>query len=68
MLLTQVFKTREGAEKRARFETAHSHAHRYQAVRCVNNLPDGLPFDAGRFCAGDYSWRLERTHRAPSHL
>lgn len=37
VLLTQVFKTREGADKRSRFENANSHTHRYTVEKTGDN-------------------------------
>jgi hypothetical protein len=62
MLLAQVFKTREGADKRAMFETAHSNF-LYASVRCIgpDSAPDSAPFDAKKF--KHYTWRIERLGR-----
>jgi hypothetical protein len=66
MLLTQVFKTAEGADKRARFETAHSGRHTFRAVRCIRGEPDAETFDRDRFIREEYTWRLARTPRTIS--
>jgi hypothetical protein len=65
MLYKQVFKTLEGADKRARFENAHRHDrrdnvnYRFIVVRCVNGVPDTEPFSRERV----YDYRIERTTR-----
>jgi hypothetical protein len=60
MLLVQIFKTLEGAQKRAAFENAHSAMHRFRVVRCH---PSGA-VDTGAFaCAGFYVWRSEKELR-----
>jgi hypothetical protein len=67
VILAQVFKTADGADKRARFETAHcADRFTYRAVRYINGWggdhPDGETFDRGRFLRGQYTWRLARAH------
>jgi len=66
MLYSQVFKTREGAEKRVAFERAHVRdgqrgnvSYRFFVVRCRDGKPDTLPFDA----TVRYDWRIEKTLR-----
>jgi hypothetical protein len=62
MLLTQIFKTIDGAHKRARFENAHCNGrYNYQTVRCIDGKPDPEPFSRERFA--DYTWRLNRETR-----
>lgn len=62
MLLTQQFKTYEGARKRALFENAHcDNKYRYVVVRCVNGELDHSPFNALKF--KEYTYRLERKPR-----
>lgn len=64
MILAQVFKTSEGAQKRARFEAAHCGGkYRYSIVRFYNDQLDHAPFDAVRFEHGEYTWRLDRTRK-----
>lgn len=59
MILAQVFKTGEGATKRAAFETAHCGGkYRYRAVRFYDSRRDGEAFDSLRWKL--YTWRLER--------
>ena len=57
MLLKQVFKTYEGARKRAAFENAHRVNFRFFVVRCRDGKPDGAAFDR----AVKYDYRIERT-------
>lgn len=64
MLYRQVFKTLEGASKRARFERAHAGDrgnvnYRFFPVRCRNGKPDDQPYEAG----SKYDYRIERTLR-----
>lgn len=62
MLLTQQFKTYDGAAKRARFETNHcNNRYYYEVVRCVNGEPDKADYDAAKFKT--YTWRLRRVAR-----
>jgi hypothetical protein len=60
--MRQVFKTLEGALKRASFENAHCGGRwRFHAVRC---LPDGQ-LDESEFVRGqNYTYRLRREKRA----
>ena len=63
MLLKQVFKTAEDADKRAAFETAHCNGkYFFRARRCVAGEPGPQPFHRHRW--SEYTWRIERTHRA----
>jgi hypothetical protein len=65
MILAQVFKTPEGAMKRARFENAHcNRKYTFETVRCLNEQPDPAPFSADSLRRREYTWRIERTHRA----
>ena len=63
MSLKQVFKTYEGACKRAAFENAHRQQRRdnvnfrFFVVRCRDGKPDGAAFDR----AVKYDYRIERT-------
>lgn len=67
MLLKQVFKTWEGAAKRAGFErliakSKHNSGRsnvnwRYFVVRCINGVPDGNAWNS----AVKYDYRIERT-------
>ena len=66
MLYNQVFKTWEGAQKRAQFERAHvkdgqrgNVNYRFFVVRCVNGKPDGALFDRNQ----RYDYRIEKTLR-----
>ena len=62
MLLKQEFKTLEGAQKRAAFETAHCGGRwTYSSVRCLGGNRDLEEFDPNIF--PQYTWRLERTDR-----
>lgn len=61
MILAQVFKTGEGARKRAAFETAHSKTHTFRAVRFHDGQLDSQPFQAAEI--GAYTWRVEKTKR-----
>ncbi len=61
MLLTQEFKTSEGARKRASFENAHTKTFTYKVIRCRVGQRDVRPFNPDDF--HQYTWRLERTVR-----
>ena len=63
MLLKQIFRTYEGALKRATFENAHSTKWAYRVLRFYNNKLDTEPFHVSKW--GAYTWCVERTpHRA----
>lgn len=65
MLYKQVFKTLEGASRRAAFERAHvkdgqrgNVNYRFFTVRCrENGMPDNQPFQMGY----PYTYRVEKT-------
>jgi len=64
MLYKQVFKTLEGAEKRAAFERAHVRDgqrgnvnYRFFVIRCRDGVPDELPFDS----KVKYDYRIQKT-------
>jgi hypothetical protein len=63
MLYRQVFKTYEGARKRAAFERAHAGDrgnvnYRFYIVRCdLDGRPDGAPYHFGK----RYCYRIERS-------
>jgi hypothetical protein len=59
MLLTQQFKTFEGAEKRARFERTHcNNRYHYDTIRFLNGKRDSAPFDPTQI--KNYTWCLDR--------
>ena len=61
MLRKQIFKTLAGAQKRARFETAHCDGrYLYSVVRCVEGERDTAEFNVLRF--SKYTWQIERTY------
>lgn len=65
MMLKQVFRTQQGAMRRAMFETAHCDArYRYDAVRFLDGERDMGVFDEANYQQARYTWRLERTSRA----
>lgn len=64
MLYRQIFKTHEGASKRAQFERAHvkdgqrgNVNYRFFVVRCINGKPDHNAFDSKQI----YNYRIEKT-------
>ena len=60
MILKKVFKTPEGAHKRAAFENAHCNGkYHYRSIRFIGDKPDTEPVNV--FNWGKYHWRLERT-------
>lgn len=66
MLYQQIFKTYDGATKRAAFERAHvkdgqrgNVNYRFFVVRCVDGKPDGAMFDR----RVKYNYRIEKTLR-----
>jgi hypothetical protein len=61
MILSQIFKTAEGARKRALFENAHSKSHKYSPVRFYRGKIDLEEFKRERF--SDYTWRLRKEPR-----
>jgi len=62
MILKQVFKTAEGARKRAAFENAHCNGkYLYTTVRFFNGKPDTDPIVGYRW--RDYTWKLKRKTR-----
>lgn len=61
-LLTQRFKTLAGAQKRARFETAHSKTHVFNIVRC--DLTTGEPDSSPSVYGQGYVWRLRKVSKA----
>jgi hypothetical protein len=66
MLLTQQFKTLQGALKRAAFEAAHcDKRYSYRVVRCLNGAPQWptIPLDPDLMHRGHYTWRIEKTKR-----
>lgn len=60
-LMAQVFKTAEGARKRAAFENANNGYWVYVPVRCIGDIEDTAEFNAHDFKL--YTWRLRRTRR-----
>jgi hypothetical protein len=69
MLLAQIFKTSEGARKRAAFENAHlsnrAQASRlaYFVVRFLDGKRDYAPYSPAASSSGRYHWQLERRKR-----
>jgi hypothetical protein len=65
MILAQVFKTSEGARKRAAFENAHrtpgNRNMRYGVVRFFRNQLDREALQESRY--PDYTWRIEKKRR-----
>jgi hypothetical protein len=61
MLLKQIFKTFEGAQKRAAFENALSKTHRFDIQKCH---PDGEPDPYPHSPERRYCWRIIKTKRA----
>jgi len=66
MLLKQIFKTSEGASKRAAFENAHTTKYRFSVVRLRDGEIDHAPLASGPWEAGAYTWKLERRTVRPS--
>lgn len=63
MLLNQVFKTAEGAHKRAAFENAHCNGrYWYSTVRCLDGAVDTTFPDQAKWSR--YTWRIKRETRA----
>ena len=59
MILKQIFKTFEGARKRAMFENAHCNGkYHYRVIRFFEGKPDTDPVTGTRW--KKYTWRLER--------
>jgi hypothetical protein len=69
MLLSQQFKTLEGALKRAAFERAHCNGRfHYKAVRCLDGVPDANEMDLDILRRRmRYTWRIEKTPRRFGH-
>jgi hypothetical protein len=64
MILVQVYKTFEGARKRAGFESAHSKTHWFKTVRFLDGKrDDSRTIDNFAWGAGLYTWRVEKTKR-----
>jgi len=68
-LLVQIFKTLEGARKRAAFENAHltnrAQASRlaYFVVRFLDGKRDYEPYSSAASSASRYHWQLEKRKR-----
>lgn len=71
-LLAQVFKTSEGANKRAAFENAHHPARRmsdgkqayiFKVERWVDGQPDDGPVNGQLWHQKRYTWRIRREAR-----
>jgi len=63
MILRQVFKTHDGALRRATFENVHCHGkYTFVVVRFLNGSlkQDFEPFSENRYRNGQYHWRIER--------
>ena len=62
MILNKVFKTLNGAQKRAAFENAHCGGkYHYSVVRFYKDQPDTEPVNVLGW--GYYTWRLERKNK-----
>lgn len=63
MILAQVFKTAEGADKRARFENSlkANAAWQWAAIRFYKGERDREAFSRERWA--DYTWQLEKLRR-----
>lgn len=60
-LFAQVFKTYDGAAKRAAFENRHKKSGlRYCVVRFRDGVRDEGKLDTSVWQAGEYTWRIER--------
>lgn len=60
VIKVQVFKTLEGAQKRARFENAHCGGRYYfTPIRYLGDKPDNELLQKDRWSS--YTWRLSRT-------
>ena len=62
MILTQVFKTGDGASKRATFETRHSKTHVFRVIRFIDGRKDDADFSRENWSR--YTWRLEKIKRS----
>jgi hypothetical protein len=63
--MAQVFKTAEGARKRAAFENAHTKQWHYAVERWLDGQPDNEPVNGWVWHRKRYTWRLRRTRRGP---
>lgn len=61
MILAKVYKTSDGAYKRATFENAHSKTHRYYVVRFLDGEKDHAVLSSTRWT--DYTWRVAKVKK-----